>query len=416
MTTSALLLVQGSVSANSYSRPKETKLRTFKNIKYINQGNVTPKENINDSHQDNVIYKPSKNNDTDNKYHSDSSINNINNIFQNQKRKMDNTNRQPKMNNRQRKPKQKKNIKLSHQINHNHFKPIHIKKHRIRRYHRHHKDNYSIKAYKYTNTKLPRLTRLISFPDSFYGGRFPQSINLSRNQKCLYLGFDSYASNGSKIIRYNLKTHRYMFGKTFGGGHAQGVSINPQTNGLWFIDKDKNNSGDDHAGLMNHGRFVEVSTRTLKPIYHRYFHVKKFSLGNTLAFAKHFGVFNVIRQRHRFIFIHAPYLNQHGSKWKVLKTVVSHLPKDIIIESVAYNPRTKRIYIESETPNRIWSVPLDKLMNNKLVRKDLHIAKLTHRQEPEGLTFTRNGYAYLMFAHYHPWIASIYKTIKPVLM
>lgn len=273
---------------------------------------------------------------------------------------------------------------------------------------------------KRNNARLPKIKHIMSFPDTFHGGRFPQSINLSPNQHFLYLGFDSYHKDGSKVVKYNLGHHHFKTGPTFKGGHAQGVAINNRTNKLWFINKSSNNDGDDHAGKMTRGRFIEVSTKSLKPVNSIKFNLQRgYYFNNTLAFTNR-GTFIAVdmdnhqkQQSHSFTFYRTPGLGLH-KKWFRLGTVLKHVPHSAIIECLAYNPQNRHLYIESETPNELWSLPINKLLKNSLSTHDIRTARIPFKLEPEGLTFTYQGSAYLMFGGKNPWIASIYKTRRPL--
>lgn len=268
---------------------------------------------------------------------------------------------------------------------------------------------------------VPKMHRIISFPDRFKGGRFPQSINVSNNQHYVYLGFDSYINDGCKLMRFNLQNHHFKVGKTFLGGHAQGVSLNG--NHLWFQNQGSNYKGDDHAGLSNYGSFVEVSTSHLRPIYrhaYRLRHGNEFN--NSLAFCGQYGALIAVRiqrnhgifKKHETVFYNIPNLNEHNFKWQRLNTVLRHTPNTAITECLAYNPANQHLYIEYETPSIIMSLPIVKLMNNTLTRKDIKVARLFPNREPEGITFTQDGQAYLQFAEKHPsMIATIYKTNQP---
>ena len=270
------------------------------------------------------------------------------------------------------------------------------------------------------NAKLPRSHYITSFPDEFRGGRFPQSINLSPNQRYLYLGFDSYRPDGSKMAKYNLRTRHFSTGPTFNGGHAQGVTLN--NNHLWLINKSNNDDGDDHSGVMNHGRFVEVSTQSLRPVYSRKFHTKpNYYFNNTLASTKS-GVFMAVRAKynskairnHMLIFFRTPSFNRHGFKWQRLNTIIHRTPANAITEFLAYNPHNNHLYYETETPNELWSLPLTKLTDNTLSKHDIKIARMSSSKEPEGIAFTKSGYAYMMFGGRYPWRGYIYKTNRPL--
>ncbi|XIF19937.1 MAG: Hypothetical protein AJITA_00650 [Acetilactobacillus jinshanensis] len=123
--------------------------------------------------------------------------------------------------------------------------------------------------------------------------------------------------------------HLTGLGRTFRGGHAQAVSADPQNN-LWFVNRTSNDESGDHQGPINKGSFVEVSPRSLKPIYHKYFRFGRNYMGDNLAFAGKYGVFNLSRimgrnhtsnqyHRHMLVFYHSNELNRHGSQWREIE-------------------------------------------------------------------------------------------------
>lgn len=268
------------------------------------------------------------------------------------------------------------------------------------------------------NRRLPRMKRIVSFPDSFKGGRFPQSLNVDPNGRNAYLGFDSYRNDGSKIIRYNFRTRRFSAGRTFSGGHAQAVSLAPGDHDLWMINRRSNDFADDHAGPINKGAWVEVSTKSLRPDYRHDFRFGREYLGDNLAFAGRYGVFNASRiwgvnrtnhdyQRHMLVFYYSKHLDQQGSNWQRLQAL-RKTPGDYVIQGMAYNPRNRRLYIASSYPGAILSVPVVKVLAKKLTPHDVQIYRAASR-EIEGLAFDKSGYLYMTLG----WPGELLKSCRP---
>ncbi|QBP18233.1 hypothetical protein [Acetilactobacillus jinshanensis] len=259
------------------------------------------------------------------------------------------------------------------------------------------------------NSRLPKLKTFRIFPNSYRGGRHPQSLNVDQNGHYAYIGFDTFKSDGSKILRYNLYRHHFSkMSRTFRGGHAQAVSDDPHGN-LWFVDRSSDDELGDHQGPINKGSFVEVSSKSLKPIFRKWFRFGNNYMGDNLAFAGKYGVFNVSRisprndvnthyRLHMLVIYHTNQLTRHGSQWERM-LALRNTPGFYGIQAAAYNPRNQRLYVAANLPNVIISMPVVKILNQSMRRHDIRIAKikLGLGREVEGLAFDRKGYMYLLF-------------------
>lgn len=258
------------------------------------------------------------------------------------------------------------------------------------------------------NVYLPRFHYLRSIPKF---GRFPQSLTIVPSGHYAYIGFSSYRNGYMRAIRMNLHNGRTKLGPYFRGGHGQAMAYNPHNKTLWTIYRNQHsnivtNADDDDAGQINNGSFIKINSNTLRPTYHRSFELGRHKidfLGNTLCFGPDGNAYNVERilgyngsrknyQRHMLVFYRG-IIGPKNCQFQRIEAL-RWAPGDVI-ESLGYNPRNHKLYAESNEPNAILSVNADQLTNNQARRKDVKLAKIRTKQEPEGISFDKYGYCYI---------------------
>ena len=227
---------------------------------------------------------------------------------------------------------------------------------------------------------------------------FIQSIAVAPNGRSAYLGGDAYPylSGYTRIIRVNLnrRSGGIETGRRFYGGHGQALAYNPKNRQLWLLV--------DPSGPLHRGKFDQISTSSLKPIRHVNFSLNHADLGDVLAFDNHGNAYNENRiwnwnANKRFkpgnILLFKGSIARHRADLRLIKQGIRKAP-GYIIQGIAYNPRTGRLYIE--TDDAIMSVPANRL--GKLRPRDVRETILSGHREYEGISFDKKGYAYIVMA------------------
>lgn len=229
-------------------------------------------------------------------------------------------------------------------------------------------------------------------------GYFVQSFNVTPDGKHAYIGYDHNPGlrknrGNTKIADLNLCNHHYHTSRPFQGGHGQSLAYNCVKRTLWLLV--------DPEGSIHKGRFDQISLKTLKPIHHIHFRMKSDeALGDSLTFDNDNHVYNENRiwsynSTKRFkqdnIVLYRGALNRHHVKFNLIKQGIRHAVGHIV-QALAYNPRTRRLYIEAN--DAFLSVPVQKL--GHLRPKDVRETIMRQHREYEGLSFDRRGFAYIL--------------------
>ena len=233
-------------------------------------------------------------------------------------------------------------------------------------------------------------------PRRIGSAHYLQSIAVTPNGHYAYLGYgaSSYLSGYTKIARVNLRRRHggIKAGRRFFGGHGQALSYNPRTNQLWLLV--------DVIGPVNRGAFAEISAKSLRPVHRLRFRFGNEEMGDDLAFDSRGTAYNEDRiwnynSTGRFhpgsIVLYRGLINRHRAKFVRINQGIFQAPGQVI-QGMACNPRTRRLYIE--TDEAIMSMPIRKL--GHLSSRNVKETILKGHREYEGLSFDRTGHAYIL--------------------
>lgn len=185
----------------------------------------------------------------------------------------------------------------------------------------------------------PRVTfKTLAFIPRKIDGKdfFVQSLNVLPNGRYAYIGYDHNPSlkhlrSATKVVRFNLKNHRYKTSHTFRGGHGQALAYNPNQRSLWLLT--------DSGGPISRGGLAEVDLKSLKPMRRVRFRLSHGeALGDTLAFDNHNHVYNENRiwrknssKRFRsgIVVLYQGMLNRRHAAFKLVKQGLRHAPGNV---------------------------------------------------------------------------------------
>lgn len=205
----------------------------------------------------------------------------------------------------------------------------------------------------------------------------------------------AYASNA----KAQLASHAAIkVGKPFETGHGQSLAYNWQNHHLYmWCDREKSAA----TPVNNYGYIKQIKASSLTPRYQIRFRLKhkRFAVpgGHVLAFDKQGRAYFWSRPTTHTVNIYRGRISRHHVKFQLTHQVLQHGP-GTHVQSMAYNPHTKRVYLVAD--DSIASLPVSKLAGKgHLTKHNVKWTKFSSKREFEGLTFTKSGHAYLLCNH-----------------
>jgi hypothetical protein len=263
----------------------------------------------------------------------------------------------------------------------------------------------------------------------------PQSMALTPNNEYLYVVYETkrnygrifryhYAAmvelglnRGDGLARIRSATYNASIGRTtpednevlaliHAGpeipiGHGQTLAYNSKTETLWmFRDETNKNGGWKDANL---GSLQRINTETLRPDVLIKFRMKtptgnKATIGHVMTFdhkGRGYFVTTVGNSSPKTKRTNI-YRFTISKKFVVKVNLVQQIkiaPNPVRLQGLAFNPKGNRLVLFAE--DAITTIPVDKF--GKLKKKDLQYMQYKSKREPEGMCFSTDGYAYLLF-------------------
>ena len=205
----------------------------------------------------------------------------------------------------------------------------------------------------------------------------------------------AYTSNKalSKQVRRAVKV-----GPAFTTGHGQSLAYNWQKHRLYmWCDRESA----PRVPTSQYGYISQISGQRLKPIHQIRFRLKqgRFAVpgGHVLTFDHTGHAYFWSRPTQSRVYIYKGTVTAKHVKFRLTHQVLRTGP-GTRVQSMAYNQRTHRLYLVAD--DSIANLPAAKL-NGKghLTAQNVKWNRFTPRREFEGLTFARNGRAYLLSNH-----------------
>lgn len=251
----------------------------------------------------------------------------------------------------------------------------------------------------------------------------PQSV--ATNGRYLYVLYCPTAwKNRGRIVRYDMQTLNRLgvtplqlqttyssrakvqlacrkaikVGKPFETGHGQSLAYNWHNHHLYmWCDREKKAA----TPINKYGYIKQIKANTLTPRYQIRFRLKsgRFSVagGHVLTFDKSGHAYFWSRPTTHTVYIYRGTISKHHVKFSLTHQVLKHGP-GTHVQSMAYNPHTNRIYLVAD--DSIASVPVSKLTGRgHLTKSSVKWTRFSSKREFEGLTFTKDGHAYLLSNH-----------------
>lgn len=205
----------------------------------------------------------------------------------------------------------------------------------------------------------------------------------------------AYSSNAKKerAIRKAIKV-----GPVFTTGHGQSLAYNWKNHHLYmWCDKESA----PRQPMNQYGYISEISTSKMKVLHKIRFRLRshKFSVpgGHVLTFDKYGNAYFWSRPSTYRAYIYKGRISRNKVHFRLTHQVLSHGP-GTRVQSMGYNPHTGKLYLVSD--GSIANLPAKKLNGNgHLTKHNVKWNKFSPRRELEGLTFARNGRAYLLSNH-----------------
>lgn len=205
----------------------------------------------------------------------------------------------------------------------------------------------------------------------------------------------AYVSNGQKarVIRRAIKV-----GPVFVTGHGQSLAYNWKDHHLYmWCDKESA----PRVPANQYGYISQISNTQLKPTHKIRFRLKqgKFAVpgGHVLTFDKYGNAYFWTRPSARRVYIYKGRVSAKRVKFRLTHQVLRNGP-GTRVQSMAYNPRTGKLYLVAD--GSIANLPAKKLNGQgHLTSSNVKWNRFSPQRELEGLTFTRNGRAYLLSNH-----------------
>jgi len=205
----------------------------------------------------------------------------------------------------------------------------------------------------------------------------------------------AYTSNAAA----QLASHAAVkIGAPFETGHGQSLAYNWKNRHLYmWCDKEKSAA----TPVNQYGYIKQIKADTLTPRYQIRFRLKhkRFSVpgGHVLTFDTQGRAYFWSRPTTHRVYIYRGTISKHHVKFSLTHQVLSHGP-GTHVQSMGYNPHTKRVYLVAD--DSIASLPVSKLAGKgHLSKSSVRWTKFGSKREFEGLTFTKSGHAYLLSNH-----------------
>lgn len=251
------------------------------------------------------------------------------------------------------------------------------------------------------STYGPKVTfKTLFFISSKAAGRnyLVQSLNVTPDGHYAYVGYGhnpqlKHGRDLTKVAKINVRNRHVKVSRAFNGGHGQALAYDPAKPSLWLLE--------DHHGPIHRGRVERISMNSLRPQHRINFRLKTSNaLGDSLTFDNRNHVYNenlIWRRdarghfRSGMIILYRGFLNRKHVRFNNVLQGLRHSPGEVI-QGIAYNPVTKRLYIEAN--DAIVSIPIHKL--GHLRSSDVKETILRQRREYEGISFDGKGHAYIL--------------------
>lgn len=205
----------------------------------------------------------------------------------------------------------------------------------------------------------------------------------------------AYTSNGrtSRTIRRAIKV-----GPAFVTGHGQSLAYNWKNHHLYmWCDRESA----PRVPANQYGYISQISNRQLKPTHKIRFRLKqgKFAVpgGHVLTFDKYGNAYFWTRPSTHRVYIYKGRISTKHVKFRLTHQVLRNGP-GTRVQSMAYNSRTGKLYLVAD--GSIANLPAKKLNGQgHLTSSNVKWNRFSPQRELEGLTFARNGRAYLLSNH-----------------
>ncbi|NLR12673.1 hypothetical protein HEQ45_09530 [Lactobacillus sp. ZJLC29-4] len=187
-------------------------------------------------------------------------------------------------------------------------------------------------------------------------------------------------------------------GPAFVTGHGQSLAYNWKEHHLYmWCDRESA----PRVPTSQYGYMTQISGRRLKPTRQVRCRLKqgKFAVpgGHVLTFDHSGHAYFWSRPTAHRVYLYRGTVRAHHVKFRLTHQVLRRGP-GTRVQSIAYNSRTKRLYLVAD--DSIANLPVRKLAGRgHLTSRDIRWNRFSSRREFEGLTFARNGRAYLLSNH-----------------
>lgn len=205
----------------------------------------------------------------------------------------------------------------------------------------------------------------------------------------------AYVSNArlSRRVRSAIKV-----GPAFVTGHGQSLAYNWKRHQLYmWCDRESA----PRVPINQYGYISQISGSRLKPIHQVRFRLKhgNFAVpgGHVLTFDQAGHAYFWSRPSKYRVYLYQGTVTAKHVKFRLTHQVLRKGP-GTRVQSIAYNPRTHRLYLVAD--GSIANLPVAKLKGKgHLTAGNIKWNRFTPRREFEGLTFAKNGRAYLLSNH-----------------
>lgn len=192
--------------------------------------------------------------------------------------------------------------------------------------------------------------------------------------------------------------HAIKVGPVFTTGHGQSLAYNWKNRRLYmWCDRERA----PRVPTSQFGYISQISGSRLKPIHQIRFRLKqgKFAVpgGHVLTFDHTGHAYFWSRPTKRHVYLYRGTVTTRHVKFRLTPQVLRTGP-GTRVQGMGYNPRTRRLYLVAD--GSIANLPAAALKGHgHLTARNVKWNRFASRREFEGLTFARNGRAYLLSNH-----------------
>lgn len=208
----------------------------------------------------------------------------------------------------------------------------------------------------------------------------------------------AYTSAAKTSLREAAIRRAIKVGPKFITGHGQSLAYNWRNHQLYmWCDREKA----PRVPTNQYGYINRISTKTLRPNRQIRFRLRGRGMavpgGHVLTFDHSGHAYFWSRPSAHQVNIYQGKITMHHVKFRLTHQLLQHSPGPRV-QSIAYNPHNKRLYLVSD--DSVASMPVKGLRGRgHLTKTSVHWTGFSPRREFEGLDFTRDGRAYLLSNH-----------------